>query len=157
MVPYHEERQHVTEVFTQAAPVKIMTRMPKKHCDPERQHIFMEIHNFLETMFNLEILLVLSRDEWPDVVAGSCTHFPQLLIWERKKTLKLELKLGMESKRIPHKYGHCKSFLVDETVVERGQLGKGVKKNPTQIWPYLCGIFLNSFPKLPPLRDCFIY
>jgi len=47
MVPYHKERQHVTEVLTQAAPVKILTRMPNKHCDPERQHIFMEIRNFL--------------------------------------------------------------------------------------------------------------
>jgi len=25
-------------------------------------------------------------------------------------------------------------------------LGEGVKKNPTQIWPYLCGILFNSFP-----------
>jgi len=26
------------------------------------------------------------------------------------------------------------------------EVGKGVKRNPTQIWPYLCGILLNSFP-----------
>jgi len=35
-----------------------------------------------------------------------CSHFPQLLVWERKKKLKLGLKLGKELKRFLHKYGH---------------------------------------------------
>ena len=50
---------------------------------------------------------------------------------------------------------YCKLFLVDVTVTvaERGHVGKGVKENPTPIWPYLwpiwpylCGILFNSFP-----------
>jgi len=64
----------------------------------------------------------------PAVVAEDCKHFPQLLVWERKKKLKLELKLGKE-----------------------------LKKNHTQIWPYLCEILFNSFPNLPPLRDRDVY
>jgi len=27
------------------------------------------------------------------------------------------------------------------------EVGEGVKKNPTQIWPYLCVILFNTFPK----------
>jgi len=42
----------------------------------------------------------------PDVVAEGCTHFFQLLVWERKEKLKLELKLGKVLKRIGKKYGH---------------------------------------------------
>ena len=39
------------------------------------------------------------------------------------------------------------------------EVGKGVKKNPTQIWPYLCGILFNSFPgpNYPLLRDRYVY
>jgi len=37
------------------------------------------------------------------------------------------------------------------------EVGKRVKKNPTQIWPYLCGILFNSFPNLPPLCDRYVY
>ena len=40
--------------------------------------------------------------------------FPQLLVWEIKK--------------IP---------------AVGNAVGKGVEKNPTQTWPYLCGIFLE--------------
>ena len=36
-------------------------------------------------------------------------------------------------------------FGADVMVAERGQVGKGVKKNPEQIWPYLCRIRFN-FP-----------
>ena len=44
-------------------------------------------------------------------VAEWCTHFPQLLVLERKKYLKLGLKLGYVLKRIPNKYGHiCSGF-----------------------------------------------
>ena len=36
------------------------------------------------------------------------------------------------------------------------EVGEGVKKNSTQIWPYLCGILLNSIPNITtdtrPLR-----
>ena len=39
-----------------------------------------------------------------------------------------------------------KSFVVDVTVAERGQVGTGVKKNPTQMWPYFFLILFNSFP-----------
>jgi len=42
-------------------------------------------------------------------VAEWCTHFPQLLVLERKKHLKLGLKLGYVLKRIPNKYGHISS------------------------------------------------
>jgi len=51
------------------------------------------------SLFNLE----MNR---PDDVAESCTHCPQLSVYERKEKLQLELKLGKEFKRIPHKYGH---------------------------------------------------
>ena len=54
--------------------------------------------------------------------------FPQLLIWERKKTP----EVGNE-------------------------VEKGVLKNPTQIWPYLYGIPFNTFPNLPPLRNRYVY
>jgi len=37
------------------------------------------------------------------------------------------------------------------------EVGKGVKKNPTQIWPYLCVILFDSFPNLPPLHDRYVY
>ena len=30
------------------------------------------------------------------------------------------------------------------------EVGKRVKKKPTQIWPYLCGILFNSFPNFTP-------
>ena len=30
------------------------------------------------------------------------------------------------------------------------EVGKGVKKNPTQIWPYLYGIFFKSFSNFTP-------
>jgi len=47
-------------------------------------------------------------------VAECCTHFLQLLVWERKKKLKLGLKLGNEVKRIPNKYGHiCSGFFLN--------------------------------------------
>jgi len=39
-------------------------------------------------------------------VAECCTHFPQLLVLERKENLKLGLKLGEEWERIQHKHGH---------------------------------------------------
>jgi len=44
-------------------------------------------------------------------VAECCTHFPQLLVWERQENLKLGLKLGKEFQRIPtwNKYGHIYS------------------------------------------------
>jgi len=46
-------------------------------------------------------------------VAECCTHFPQRLVWERKKKLKLGLKLGKELKRISSKYGHiCSGFFL---------------------------------------------
>jgi hypothetical protein len=49
----------------------------------------------------------------PDVVVEGCTHFPQSLVWERKKKMMLELKLGKEFKKILHKYGHiCVGFLL---------------------------------------------
>jgi len=50
-------------------------------------------------LFNLEM-------NEPDVVAKCCTRCPELLVWERKENLKLELKLERVLKRIPHKYGH---------------------------------------------------
>jgi len=51
------------------------------------------------------------------IVAECCTHFLQLLVWERNKILKLGMKMGKE-----------------------------LKKNPQQICPYLFGILFNSFP-----------
>jgi len=39
-------------------------------------------------------------------VVEYCTHFPQLLVWERKEKLKLGLKVGNMLKRIPNEYGH---------------------------------------------------
>jgi len=59
-------------------------------------------------------------------VAKICTHFPQLLVLERSK----KLKLGLPS-----------------------EIGEEVKKNRTQTWPYLCGILFNSFPNRPLPRD----
>jgi len=51
--------------------------------------------------------------ERPDIVAKGCTHFPQVLVWERKRKLKLGLKVGEDSKRTPHKYGHaCVGFFL---------------------------------------------
>ena len=41
-------------------------------------------------------------------------------------------------------------FGADVMVAERGQVGKGVKKNPEQIWPYLCGILFNFSPTSVP-------
>jgi len=59
-------------------------------------------------------------------VAECCTHFPQLLVWERKKKLNLGLKLGEESKIISNKYEK-------EEITEVGtEVGKGVSKNPEQ-------------------------
>jgi len=42
------------------------------------------------------------------IVAECCTYFPQLLVRERKKKLKLGMKMarGKELKRIPNKYAH---------------------------------------------------
>ena len=37
------------------------------------------------------------------------------------------------------------------------EVGKGVIKNLTQVWPYLCGLLCNSFPNLPPLHDRHVY
>jgi len=37
------------------------------------------------------------------------------------------------------------------------EVDKGVQNDPTQIWLYLCGILLNSFPNLLPLRDRYDY
>ena len=46
---------------------------------------------------------------------------------------------------------------VTEVGTEVGaEVGEGVKKNPTQIWPYLCEILLNSFPNEPPIRDPYV-
>jgi len=59
-----------------------------------------------------------------DVVAEGCTHFSQLLVWERKE--KPEVGTG---------------------------IGKRVKKSPTQIWPYLCRTLFNSFPNLISVLD----
>jgi len=41
-------------------------------------------------------------------------------------------------------------FGADVMVAERGQVGKGVKKNREQIWPYLCGILFNFSPTSVP-------
>jgi len=47
------------------------------------------------------------------IVAECCTHFPQLLVWERKKKLKLGVKMGKELKRIPFKYAYiCSGFFL---------------------------------------------
>jgi len=50
------------------------------------------------SVFNLS-----SEMNGPDVVAESCTHFPQTFWYGKENKLKLELKLGQEFKRIPHK------------------------------------------------------
>jgi len=69
--------------------------------------------NLQLSVLNLAIFLVLSRDERPDVVAEGCTHFPQLLAWERTEKLNLKLKLGKLFNRIPLKYGHiCVGFIL---------------------------------------------
>jgi len=46
------------------------------------------------------------------IVAERCgTHFPQLLVRENKKELKLRIKMGKDFKRIPSKYAHiCSGF-----------------------------------------------
>jgi len=47
------------------------------------------------------------------IVAECYTHFPQLLVWERKKKLKLGVKMERELKRIPSKYDHiCSGFFL---------------------------------------------
>jgi len=45
----------------------------------------------------------------PDVVTESCSHFPELLVWERKK----KPEVGTE-------------------------VEKEVKKNQEEMWPYVC-------------------
>jgi len=37
------------------------------------------------------------------------------------------------------------------------EVGKGVQKNPAQMWPYLCAIFLNTLPNQPPICDRYVY
>ena len=71
----------------------------------------------------------------PNVVAEDCTHFYSTICMGKNE----KSEVGTE-------------------------VGKGVKKNPTQIWPYWsqiwpywCGILFNSFPNVPPLRDCHGY
>jgi len=45
------------------------------------------------------------------MVAECRTHFPQLLVWERKEKLMLGMKMGEELTRIPNKYAHtCFGF-----------------------------------------------
>ena len=83
------------------------TRLHNSEC----QHNSLEICNFLclisrFSLFNLEM-------NGPEVVVEGCTHFPELLVWERKEKLKLVMKLGKDLKRIPHKYGHiCVRFFL---------------------------------------------
>jgi len=47
------------------------------------------------------------------IVAECCTHFPQLLAGERKKKVKLVIKIGTELKGILNKYAHiCSGFFL---------------------------------------------
>jgi len=47
------------------------------------------------------------------IVAERCTHFPQLLVWERKKKHKFGMKMGKELKRTPNKCAHtCSGFFL---------------------------------------------
>ena len=46
-------------------------------------------------------------------VVKCCIQFPQLLVRERNKKLKLGMKMGKELKRIPNKYAHiCSGFFL---------------------------------------------
>ena len=84
--------------------------------------------NLQLSVFNLEFSLFNLESNKPDVVAEGCPYFLELLLWERKK----KSEVGTE-------------------------VGKGVKKNRKEKWPYLCRILFNSCSNLPPLRDHYVY
>jgi len=49
----------------------------------------------------------------PDVVAEGCTHFPQLLIWEKKEKPEAGTEVGIGIKRIRKKNSHiCVGFFL---------------------------------------------
>jgi len=60
----------------------------------------------LSSIFS-KILSTFNQDHHCFVAAAECcTHFPQLIVRERKKKLRLGLKLAKELIRIPNKSGH---------------------------------------------------
>jgi len=88
----------------------------QRHTDTTHTHVYLYVYSWC-SLFHLEM-------NGSDVVAEGCTHFSQLLVWERKE--KPEVGTG---------------------------IGKRVKKSPTQIWPYLCRTLFNSFPNLISVLD----
>ena len=78
-------------------------------------------------VFSLEISLPNLEMNGPDVVAKGCTHFPQLLVWERKK----KPEVGTE-------------------------VGKGIRTKRKEIWPFLCRILFNCCSNLLSLCGRYI-
>jgi len=58
-------------------------------------------------------------------------------------------KSTVTSPRVLHTSSSTISMGQKEKTEAGTEVGEGVKKNPTQIWPYFCGILFNSFPNFP--------